>query len=261
MIGPVTYSEIADAISLDSDQIYWDELLSPEDLAESVRQNGIAVFPGLLSAEMLQQLNSEFDQLIASHVAGVGPFVVDSYDRLVNVRVTRDKLPPSNYTAIQSLFSQSYMADVSQTFFGQDGFRLNGEIFVTELGEGPEKLDAPPFALHFDKRQVLKFFFYLTDTDHTNGAMRASPGSSRIIRDVRLEASSSGDLNNIPNVLPDIDVPSLPITGPAGTMFVFDTDMAHGASRVNPGKTRKSLRGHTHSHEMLQAMGLSPPYN
>lgn len=254
-------SNIAATVNLDRNRIYWDNLLSPEDIAAAVHSDGIAVFPGLLSPDTISKVNAEFDALIDLHKDGSGPFLTDAYDQMVNVRVVRRDLNVSKYPGVAELFDEPFMADISRAFFGDGQFRLNGEIFVTELGEGPEELRAPPFALHFDKRQVLKFYFYLTDSDEANGAMRASPGSNKAIRDVRLAASEKGDLNNIDNVLPDEEVPSISITGPAGTMLVFDTDMAHGASRVSPGRTRRTIRGHTHSYEMLAAMGLSPPYS
>lgn len=261
MVNSASFSEIAAEVSTERDKIYWEHLLDPNALAAAVQRAGIAVFPGLLSPGDLEQLNAEFEQLVYAHKAGEGPFLVDAYDQLINIRVVRKQLGSSDLLATAGLFGQPFMADVSRAFFGDDQFRLNGEIFVTELGEGPEVLDTPPFALHFDKRQVLKFYFYLTDTTEANGAMRASPGSNKIIRDMRLSASRAGDLNSIVNILPDEEVPSFPITGPAGTMLVFDTDMAHGASRVSPGNVRRTMRGHTHSHEMLRAMGLSPPYH
>ena len=37
-------------------------------------------------------------------------------------------------------------------------------------------------------------------------------------------------------------------------MFVFDTDMGNGASNVETNKTRRTMRGHTHSLEMLDAI-------
>ena len=174
----------------------------------------------------------------------------------MNVRVVREKLEGPNSYSLMRTFTATFMKAAATAFFGHDAFRLNGEIFLTELVEGPDRFDTPPFALHFDKRQSLKFFIYLTDTDESNGAMRASPGSNYINRELRQEAMKKNRLDDNKNVLSDDDVPSLPIIGSAGTMFVFDTDMAHGASLVQPGKIRKTIRGHTHSLKMLERMRL-----
>jgi ectoine hydroxylase-related dioxygenase (phytanoyl-CoA dioxygenase family) len=103
---------------------------------------------------------------------------------------------------------------------------------------------------------VLKFFIYLTDTDEHNGAMRVLPGSNLRNRHDRERAMRDINLNDIANVLPEPQTPSIPVCGPAGTLFVFDTDVCHGASAVEPGRHRRTMRGHTHAHSMLRAMGV-----
>lgn len=228
--------------------------LSPIETAEAVKNNGIVVFPAALDPATISQLNAEFDRMLnPSHRESLG-FAIDQFDNIVNVRVIRERLVSVAFPVVDALFSFPWMDEVAAAYFGKDAYKLNDEIFVSDLSETKTEQPNPPFALHFDKRQVLKFFVYLTDTDESNGAMRASPGSHHINRGRRIEAMRSGNLQDIPNVLPEPDVPSVPIIGPAGTMFVFDTDMGHGASRVEVGKTRRTMRGHTHSLAMLQAM-------
>lgn len=227
---------------------------SPAAVAEAVRRWGIAVFPGLVSGEMLAGLNAEFDRMIAARRSLGVP--VDEYANLINLRLTRAALSPDLFPATTRLFAQPFMDAVAAAYFGADSYRLNGEIFVTDLAETLGPQTAPPFALHFDKRQVLKFFVYLTDTDEANGAMRALPGSNLRNRMLREHAMATRALNDIPNILPEPETPSIPICGPAGTLFVFDTDICHGASAVQPGRRRRTMRGHTHSHAMLKAMGV-----
>ena len=181
-------------------------------------------------------------------------FNVDDFDNLVNMRIIRERLNQNVFPTTSALFSLPWMDKVATAYFGWKDYKLNDEIFVTDLSETTGSQDNPPFALHFDKRQVLKFFIYLTDSDESNGAMRASPGSHYINRERRLAAMQQRSLNEIMNILPEPEAPSIPIVGPAGTMFVFDTDMGHGASQVQSGKNCRTMRGHTHSHAMLDAM-------
>jgi hypothetical protein len=101
---------------------------------------------------------------------------------------------------------------------------------------------------------VLKFFVYLTD--EANSAMRVLPGSNVRNRAMREKAMNEGAINDVANVLPEPASPSIPVYGPAGTLFVFDTDVCYGASRVQPGHSRRTMRGHSHSHSMLRAMGM-----
>lgn len=242
------------SINTDVTAITSDVQLSPEGTAEAVKENGIVVFPSILEPEVVKQLNVEFDRILnPSHRVALS-FPVDEYDNILNMRIVRDRLSVSAFPATSALFSFSWMDEVATAFFGADRYMLNDDIFVSDLSETKGPQPNPPFALHFDKRQVLKFFVYLTDTDESNGAMRASPGSHRINRESRIEAMQAGRLQDVPNILPEPDVPSVPICGPAGTMFVFDTDVGHGASWVSEGKTRRTMRGHTHSLEILDAM-------
>jgi hypothetical protein len=181
---------------------------------------------------------------------------VDEGDNLVNLRLIRAQMDAALFPATGALFSDSFMRETADAYFGADSYRLNGEIFVTHLTETRGPQHAPPFALHFDKRQVLKFFVYLTDTDEANGAMRALPGSNLRNGEIRRSAMERMALDEIANVLPEPQTPSLPIRGPAGTLFVFDTDVCHGASVVQPGQERRTMRGHTHHTAMLRAMGV-----
>ncbi|MEQ8508625.1 MAG: phytanoyl-CoA dioxygenase family protein [Rhodospirillaceae bacterium] len=228
--------------------------LSPIETAHAVHKNGIVIFPAVLDMKTLQSLNVEFDHMLDPQQQKSLGFKIDRADNLVNMRIIRDKLDSQMYPVTSGLFSIEWMDEVAACYFGEGGYKLNDEIFVSDISETISVQTVPPFALHFDKRQVLKFFVYLTDTDESNGAMRAAPGSHYINREKRLAAMASGTINEIPNVLPEPEVPSIPITGPAGTLFVFDTDMAHGASHVSAGKTRRTMRGHTHSLKMLEAM-------
>jgi len=244
------------SLAVNRDEIYCLKPLEAETVSRAVRKNGIVVFPRFLDETALPLLNLEFDSMIDLHRTGDSPFATDSYGSMINVRVIRDHLDISKYSVLAHTFASPVMDAVAACYFGAGAYRLNGEIFVTELGEGMDSFAHPPFVLHFDKRQVLKFYFYLSDTDEKNGAMRASPGTNHIIRRLRLEAMERNNLDEIDNVLSDEHVHSIPISGPAGTLIVFDTDVAHGAGRVCPGLQRRTIRGHTHSNEMLRAMGL-----
>jgi hypothetical protein len=241
-------------ISLSPDTIYRGAFTSVTDVVETVRRWGIVVFPGFVPAGPLARLNAEFDTLIAVR-RSLG-FQLDEYENIANIRVLRPQLDAALYPETAAFFANPLMGEVADGYFGAGRYRLNGEIFVSNITETHGPQFDPPFALHFDKRQVLKFFVYLTDTDERNGAMRVLPGSNIRNRAARTDAMARSALKDIPNVLPEPATPSLPVCGPAGTMFVFDTDMCHGASTVQPGFTRRTMRGHTHSQAMLQAMGV-----
>lgn len=244
---------VADVV-LSSDMVTHERMGAPAEVAAAVRRWGIAIFPGLVDGETLAALNMEFDRMIAARrMLGVP---VDEYENIVNLRLTRANAWEQMFPATAAFFAQPFMTAVADAYFGPGTYRLNGEVFVSDLAETKGPQTAPPFALHFDKRQVLKFFIYLTDTDETNGAMRVLPGSNLRNRGVRESAMTGQAINDIANVFPEPETPSVPVCGPAGTLFVFDTDVCHGASVVLPGRRRRTMRGHTHSHAMLKAMGV-----
>ncbi len=240
--------------SLDIANIYRDAFTSVEDIVETVRRWGIIVFSGYVKGDQLSTLNAEFDTLIANRNE-LG-FPIDEYGNIKNIRVKRDAPEPHPCPKTVDFFESPMMSAVADAYYGPGNYRLNWEIFVSELFETEGSQTKPPFALHIDKRNVLKFFLYLTDTDERNGAMRGLPGSISRNRQMRENAMSRMEIADINNVFPEPETPSLPICGPAGTLFIFDTDMCHGASVVQPGFTRRTMRGHTHSHKMLQAMGI-----
>jgi hypothetical protein len=242
--------------SLDAATIYREAFTSVEDVADTVRKWGIIVFSAFLKGEKLAKLNNEFDGLIANR-SDLG-FPVDEYGNIKNIRVKREAPDPHPCPSTVSFFEDPMMSAVADAYYGPGNYKLNWEIFVSELLETRESQTKPPFALHFDKRNVLKFFLYLTDTDERNGAMRALPGSNSHNRDVREGAMRRMEMAAINNVLPEPAVPSMPICGPAGTLFIFDTDVCHGASAVQSGFSRRTVRGHTHTHEMLKAIGVTP---
>jgi ectoine hydroxylase-related dioxygenase (phytanoyl-CoA dioxygenase family) len=106
-----------------------------------------------------------------------------------------------------------------------------------------------------DKIRTLKFFIYLTDTTEENGAMGAVPGSQVANCAHRLEClKSDPDYRAVTNVMSDAK--TVPVEGPAGTLFIFDSDITHSAGHVRPGKERRILRGHTRTVGELKTLGL-----
>tara|TARA_E500000331_G_scaffold90567_1_gene86404 strand:- start:938 stop:1594 length:657 start_codon:yes stop_codon:yes gene_type:complete len=107
--------------------------------------------------------------------------------------------------------------------------------------------------LHFDRKQTLKFFLYLTDCDESNGAFRYVPGSRQLGGTLRRQAimDASGEYKSIENRL-EVDYIDLnysaedskPLEGKAGTLFLFDTDTFHMGGVVQDGKERVVIRSH-----------------
>jgi hypothetical protein len=240
-------------ISLDRTNIYRESYTSLYDVIETVSRWGIIVFPGFVSGQLLRDLNAELDlQVEVRKQLGC---LIDEYDNMINLRLDREKYRVA-FPKTMDFFGQEFMREIATTFFQPEDFKLNYEIFSTILSETKGPQTKPPFALHFDKWHCLKFYVYLSDTDERNGAMRATPGS--IVRNRPIRQRAMAELSNVEtmeNVLPEPEESSIPISGPAGTLLIFDTDMNHGASHVEAEYTRRTIRTHTITLPQLRRMG------
>ena len=107
--------------------------------------------------------------------------------------------------------------------------------------------------LHFDRTHTFKFFLYLTDCYETDGAFRYCPKSRAIGETLRHKATQKAraDYGSIANRM-EIDYPHLnytsqkakPLEGPAGTLFIFDTDTLHMGGILQDGHERMVIRSH-----------------
>lgn len=228
--------------------------VSLQEVLRRIRDDGIVVFPGLLSGANLESLSREFEEMVQQRHRLNYP--VDEQAHLVTVRAQRDNLRQKGFEATADFFSQNFMSKLAAAYYGTKDVAVNHEIFINLNTHSPESPGKPPFVLHFDKRVVFKFFLYLDDTTASNGAMWVSPGTHKPNERVRKTAMQDAqDLNQIDNVLDEEAHPSFPIEGPAGTMFIFTTDVGHKAGAVEKGQKRRIMRGHSHSYDMLRRMG------
>ena len=107
--------------------------------------------------------------------------------------------------------------------------------------------------LHFDRTHTFKFFLYLTDCYEDDGAFRYCPESRSLGETLRQQATQAVNANygSIANRM-EIDYPHLnytaqkakPLEGPAGTLFIFDTDTLHMGGILQDGHERMVIRSH-----------------
>lgn len=225
-----------------SGDAYVDADASCSEIVASLDQHGITVLPGFLSGQTLSALKSEFSNALSPD---------DSFGRVhaqveagITVSLKRKKLPQDRFAAIYELFSSDWMKNVADQFYGTKHHDFNKVIFANENYGVSAPLMQLPFIPHFDKRQTLKFFVYLTDTSEKNGAMGVQLGSHRENRKAREnELKRTGSVDGVQNVKHDVQ--TIPVEGPEGTLFIFDTDLTHNAGQVHRGNRRRILRGHT----------------
>jgi len=199
------------------------------DVTAAVSQSGVCVINGCAEGAGISL--EPLDALFA------GPLAKDyPYGKVVREFGTELQ---SHIPHIFSLVAGHFPAEVS-SFFGMS--RLDA-VFLTHDFRNDQGV-APNGYLHFDKIPTLKFMLYLTDCEASSGAFSCIPGSHVVGRRLRLESPDD-------NIIPESNSPlscfhdmAEPITGPAGTVIVFHTDILHYGGRVEDGRERIVARSH-----------------
>lgn len=233
---------------------------SPDDVVQVVRDFGIARIPAYLKNvnPIKEEVLEAFEEISPNYENGKVIRSDQNWD-----------LSRSRHTS--SFFKDSkWMLEITRkyqyAFF--HGF-FQGAIFAThdyiaDQGIGPQSW------AHFDRLQRFKFFLYLSDVEEDCGAFHADPGSHKTTKELRRgdpnpgcvdrwrfgrhfgdkglcgeKDHSDGAINGSQNHYPDIEYNLTPITGKAGTLIVFDSDVIHKGGSVSPGKSRLVVRGHS----------------
>ena len=223
------------------------------DVARTVMDYGIAVLPSFLDSKAVERLRIEFDDLLTSGADDLG-FQRIVRDEGTTVPVVRNLLDDERYPQTLSTFTSDFMREVSQDYLRTDDIGLNHQIYVNRNAGTDAAVGRLPFLPHFDKISTLKVFIYLTDTCAENGAMGVGVGSHHANRQLRQSRVEAGQHVPDDNIVQGAAMES--VDGPAGTMFIFDTDATHAAGFVRRGQERLIMRGHTRTRENLKAIGL-----
>jgi len=224
---------------LDAGAFTEDSGAAPAAIAARVERFGLARIPGWLTEEQLGPLRDEFQALLADRSAFVRPL---EYPAGRAVALTRTDLDAARHPHTARVFGDPRLAEVCRAVYGP-GHRLNEEIWLTR----DEPREDPINELHFDRIPSLKFFLYLRRTAEDDGALRCVPGSHHRTRAIaRYHLRRGRRVVDLPNFDVPADLPpSQPITGDAGCLVVFSTDVYHQGGRVAPGHERWVMRGHS----------------
>lgn len=211
-------------------------------IVSRLRRWGVAVLPGLLDDEARALLEAEFAHLMQNRANLTKPHSVTEAENSCCVRLNRKGLCEATYPVTSALFASDTFRAIADAYLGSDAYQLNHQIYVHHTDATDTPLSG---ALHFDVTRMLKFWVYLSDGTEANGAMRATPGSQSWLKLLRREYMDRKTPKvEIQNQVDETAHQAIPLTGPAGTVFIFDTDVAHGASPVVSGGQRRIMRGH-----------------
>ncbi len=180
---------------------------------------------------------------------------------------------PKDFIQTRNVIGRMFFKKLSKAYIGANaGFM---EVIVFTRDYIPDK-KAVYGLLHFDRRHQLKFIFYLNDVDGNNGAFGCIPGSHKFGEDLYYKAwadvlkmnpfqksaidkealnisEDESRYKRIPCILErknldengDFNSKRIFVEGGAGSLVIFDTHLFHFGGKVNPGKERWTLKGHT----------------
>lgn len=231
------------------DDLSLDSSASVAEILAKLRVHGAVVLPAWIEKAKIDALKNDFTEILKEDNSGYAYKI--GYPAGEAVSLMRAQLPQDRYSAVKSVFSSSLMESVVKQYVGTNGL-LNYEIYATH--EYRPLIQVAP--THHDKLWSLKFMLYLNDIGIDNAPFGVIPGSAvharQGFREIfkkhnlrRLNMSSPLYQSMDNSTLPVDSGPVVDITGPAGTMIIFDTDTFHHAGTVMQGKERMILRGHS----------------
>lgn len=141
----------------------------------------------------------------------------------------------TGYPGLARTFSEPWMDEVANLFFGRKPFLFNYDITVVLDTVGTVHSAQDP---HYDRFANLKFYIYLTTVTTESGPLCIAPGTAHFGKGMKAEIRSRGgwptadDTHAIPGEISDR---LLPITQPAGTLIVFDADIVHHGMPLREG--------------------------
>jgi hypothetical protein len=217
-----------------------------DSVVEQLKRYGIAVVPNYLSAEVLQQLNLEFERTLTEKAQSV--YAQSSHPTNVDGKAARlnpwHKEARNEFPGISGVFQDEFMQSIANAYYAPHPYSFNEAVFITN--EFP--CEVPILPWHFDRVQSLKFWFNLTDTTRREGAFEYCPGTHWEGRyRAGFHLSQGVGVEDIPNdIAEDLIRNPVSLELNAGDLLIFDADGFHRGGIVQAGGERRVLRAHTY---------------
>jgi hypothetical protein len=160
----------------------------------------------------------------------------------LNVNIDPNILSKSS-KILNKIFNCKFLRKISKSYYSPNKYNHNKDIMLVSLKK--DKKEILPW--HFDRKQSLKFWIYLTETNKKNGAMEYSPGTQWEGRYRANNHIMSGEtLRSLRN---DVNKERLLVKtvlkGGPRDLFIFDSDGFHKGGNISSGK-RLVIRSHSY---------------
>jgi ectoine hydroxylase-related dioxygenase (phytanoyl-CoA dioxygenase family) len=231
--------------------------LSKEEAIESnildmCKEYGICVINSFLDEDQLSAIRSEYQNLYNyEEYGGINNHTEEDYTHALNIEW--EDVDKSEFPAIADLVSTPLFESVTREYFIEDDVQYPSNLWAARskgVPGGPtgDPSDGAPYAYHFDRKNKLKFFFYLTDVEVEDGATHFVPEYHKKYKANRLSWAGEHDPRDISNVIwhyhisDTAEQKEVPVVGDAGTLIIFDTDVPHRAGDLQVGHDREIMR-------------------
>jgi len=233
---------------------------SPDKVVERLKETGVVRLKNFAENcdDIKGELTAVYDKIEPNYQFGKA------------IRTDHNTWDTSKTPTTNSFFRGSgWMYEIYEKYQGDNPHNFQRDLFsshdfISHQGIGPQGWS------HFDKIQRLKFFLYVTDVNENSGPLRCAPGSHHIVRALRAKEAdpssptrwrfgryycdpgylspgdwSEGAINGSQNHYPEIEYKMQDVTGSAGTLIVFDSNVIHSGGQVKDGEERIVARAHS----------------
>jgi ectoine hydroxylase-related dioxygenase (phytanoyl-CoA dioxygenase family) len=234
-----------------------------EEVLACLRAHGIAFLPNWIGR--VEPLRADFDSAFAREpgsaesLSGRGKNLSKRFGATGtgrHLKLDNDERLRSEYPLIWETFNQEFIRNVAVGYLGAPA-TVSRHIILTE-DHGPAEHVTP---YHFDELNSLKFLLYLEDIDEENAPLTVIPGTHEQGRRIRehewlrvddydrirsriFEAFSEEFCYSVFGAFKALLLTrTVALTGPAGSVIVFDTDLLHQGGMLAEGRERKVMRG------------------
>lgn len=203
-----------------------------------LNNNGFFFVPSLFNNDTMKVINDEFDKLISDKSYENS---AENFKNVTQLRLSQIELLDKKLLYFYSFFSNKSLKKIISSYF-RTNHKYNHQIFFqkTNLTNKP-----PANEIHFDKLHQIKIWIFVNSVDENNGPIELFLGSHKENKEKRLNFYEKQDFNSeLNNINQYKHSKGTKMTGPMGSVLIFDSDLFHRASPVNEGK-RLIARSHS----------------
>lgn len=203
-----------------------------QEILDALERDGVVLVPGYLDADAVAAATRECHELFYKTPSWADH---EEYSLGQSVRMERADMDATIFPTLSTAFARPELEAVVSGFFGENHIFSRTIYAILDVVGSSTRVQE----LHYDKMRHLKSFVYLTDVGLANGPFHCVPGSHLLTRDIQRgnRARHIVPSDDDARVLPaELDDQRVAVLGDAGTLILFDSDIAHHAGKVTEGE-------------------------